>query len=29
MNGVDFFAAGFFAACILWASALILIGVTG
>lgn len=28
MNGQDYFAAGFFAACILWLIALILIGVT-
>lgn len=28
MNGADFFFIGFFAACILWIGALILIGVT-
>ena len=29
MNGGDYFVAGFFAACIVWALALIAIGVTG
>jgi len=29
VNGSDYFLAGFFAACILWAGALIVIGLTG